>query len=481
MSAHVRSDRSDSQTDEREGSDPDRSWSDELRVASRLAWPLALSQVGHHFLGFVDTYLAGKVSAETLGAISIGNSVYFGASVLGMGLMMGLDAVASQALGGGRARAGRRALWQGFYLAAAVSVPLVLLMFLVSGSLPAIGVVPELSEGTAGYINARSVSILPWLTMTACRSYLQAARLTRPIVVATVVANLFNFVADAVVLFGDDALVSIGLSPMGLPTLGAAGVGWASTVSTLAQALVLAWAVRWVPVPAGPRSFRRIDRELAAQIARIGAPVGMQLFAEVFIFSYTGVLMGRMGADVAAAHQVALIYASLSFSICVGIGASSSVLVGRAVGQGDARGARRAGIATLGLALAVMVISATIMVSAGESLCRFMIDRDEVVPLATTLLMVAAAFQLVDGVQAVAAGALRGAGNTRFSLLFNLVGHWVVGIPVGLALCFSAEWGAVGLWWGLTCGLSVVAVALAWKFFSITARPIASVVAHLSE
>ncbi len=462
-------------------SDSPRYWSTELHAATRLALPLALSQVGHHFLGFVDTFLAGKVDAATLGAISIGNSVYFGASVLGMGLMMGLDAVASQAMGSGRLRAGRRALWQGVYLATALSLPLVLVMFAVSSSLPAIGVVPELAPGVADYIDARSVSILPWLTMTASRSYLQSAHLTRPIVISTVVANLFNVVADVLVLFGDDALLAVGLPALGLPRLGAFGVGLASTVATLAQAAVLAWAVRYVEVPDGPRSFRRIDGDLTRRIMSVGTPVGLQLFAEVFIFSLTGVLMGRMGADVAAAHQVALIYASLSFSICVGIGAAAAVLVGRAVGAGDARGARRAGLATMALAMMVMMVSATIMVFAGEPLSRFMIDRDEVVPLATTLMIIAAVFQLVDGLQAVAAGALRGAGNTRFSLASNLVGHWLVGIPVGLVLAFGAGWGAVGLWWGLTSGLTFVALALAWKFLAVTAREIRSVVGELSD
>lgn len=457
------------------------SWGQELHAATRLAWPLALSQVGHHFLGFVDTFLAGKVDAATLGAISIGNSVYFGASVLGMGLMMGLDAVASQAMGLDRRRAGRRALWQGIYLALLISVPLVAVMFTVSASLPAIGVVPTLAPGVADYIDARSISIVPWLTMTACRSYLQSAHFTRPIVISTVVANVFNVVADLLALFGDDALTAVGLPAVGLPRLGAFGVGLASTVATLAQAAVLAWAVRYVEVPEGPRSFHRLDFDLARRIVRVGTPVGLQLFAEVFIFSLTGVLMGRMGEDVAAAHQVALIYASLSFSICVGIGAAAAVLVGRAVGAGDRHGARRAGLATMALALMVMCVSATIMVFAGEPLSRFMIDRDQVVPLATTLLMIAAVFQLVDGLQAVAAGALRGAGNTRFSLISNLVGHWLVGIPVGLGLAFGAGWGAVGLWWGLTSGLTFVAFALAWKFWSVTQQDIHSVVGELSD
>ncbi|MEO1173929.1 MAG: MATE family efflux transporter, partial [Myxococcota bacterium] len=151
-----------------------RSWSRELRAAARLAWPLALSQVGHHFLGFTDTFLAGKVDAATLGAVSIGHAVYFSTAVLGMGMMMGLDAVASQSLGANRSRAGRRALWQGIYIALAMTVPLGILMLTVAESLPLFGVVPELYVETAEYIRSRVFSLTPFMILIACRSYLQA-------------------------------------------------------------------------------------------------------------------------------------------------------------------------------------------------------------------------------------------------------------------------------------------------------------------
>ncbi|MEM6532920.1 MAG: MATE family efflux transporter [Myxococcota bacterium] len=435
-----------------------------------------MSQVGHHFLGFTDTFLAGKVDATTLGSVSIGHAVYFSTAVLGMGMMMGLDAVASQTLGANRSRAGRRALWQGIYIALVATVPLAALMLIVSQSLPLFGVVPALGASTAEYIQSRVFSLTPFMCLIACRSYLQASQVTRPVVFSVVVANVLNIIADSVALFGDDALLAVGLPALGLPRLGAFGVGISSTMASIAQVLVLAWAVRVVPVAPGPRSFRRPDRELIRRVLRVGGPVSLQLFAEVFIFAATGVVMGTLGAEVAAAHQVALIYASLAFSICVGIGAAASVLVGRAVGAGDHVAARRSGLATLVLAAGVMSVSATLMVTSGGTLSRFVIDEPEVIPLSEQLLLIAAVFQLVDGVQAVSAGALRGAGVTRFSLGANVLGHWAVGIPVGFTLAFPLGLGPVGLWWGLTAGLTCVAIALTAKFLKVTSRPIESVV-----
>ncbi|MEM6732122.1 MAG: MATE family efflux transporter [Myxococcota bacterium] len=458
-----------------------RAWGEDVRATLRLSWPLALSQLGLFLLGFVDTYLAGKVDQQTLAAISLGNTVFYAAAVFGQGLLLGLDAVASQALGARRDRAGRRALWQGVYLAVAISVPLILAMYVVAWALPSFGVVEPLVRGTRDYISGRAFSLAPFLILGACRSYLQAAHLARPVIVSTVLANLINATSDVLVLFGDDALAAVGLPAVGLPRLGAFGLGLASSGASLTQCLFLAWAVRWVEVRPGPRSLRRFDIDLVRRIVSVGAPVGLQLFAEVFIFSFTGVLMGGISVYAAAAHQVALIYASLSFALCVGIGAAAAVLVGRAVGAGDTAGARRAGFVSLGLSVAVMSTSATIMIVFGETLSKFIIDDAEVVPLAGQLLRVAAVFQLVDGVQAVAAGALRGAGVTRFSLVSNLVGHWAIGIPVGLALGFSAGLGPVGLWWGLTTGLAAVAVALTFKFVVLTRRPIESVVGGLVD
>lgn len=443
-------------------------WRAELRAASRLAWPLAASQLGLNLLGLVDTFFAGKIDDVTLASVSIGNAVFYGTAVLGMGVMMGLDSVASQAFGAGEDRRSREALWQGVYLALALSVPLAFLMLGVAVALPVIGVVPELADGTSEYIYGRMPSIVPWLLLTACRSYLQAAELARPVVISTIAANVINFLADGLLLFGDEALFALGLPGLGVPRLGAFGVGLASTAATLVQWGVLIAAVTMVVVPDGKRSFRRLNLEVALGVARVGVPVALQLFAEVFVFALTGVLVGRIGAEVTAAHQVALTYASLSFALCLGVGATAAVRVGRAIGARQRGGVRRAGLVTIGLAVGIMTVSALLMVGAGEFLVRLMIDDDDVVELATRLLLVAAVFQLVDGIQAVAAGALRGAGLTRVSLLANLVGHWLVGLPTGLVLAYVFDLGATGLWWGLTTGLCAVAIALSAQFWIVS-------------
>jgi len=191
------------------------------------------------------------------------------------------------------------------------------------------------------------------------------------------------------------------------------------------------------------------------------------------VFAGTGVLMGRMGTQVMAAHQVALQMASMTFAVALGIGSATSVQVARAIGRRDAAATRRAGLSGIAVGAGFMAVMAVLMWTVPESLVRIMTSDAEVVPAAARLLIIAAVFQVVDGVQAVSAGALRGAGETRWTFVANVVGHWGVGAPVGLILAFAVGLGPVGLWWGLTTGLAVVALALSLKFAHLSRRPIA--------
>lgn len=450
---------------------PERSAaSKEFGAVFRLAWPLALSQLGLNLLGFVDTFFAGELGKTALGAVAIGNSIFFGVTVLGMGVMMGLDAVASQAYGAASETTARRALWQATYLALPLSIILIGFMSITVGLLPRFGVVEDLVEGCAEYIAGRQISVLPWVWIVAGRSYLQAAERTKPIVFAMIVANGINAGADGVLIFGDDALAAVNLPGIGLPHLGAYGIGLASSIATFAQAAVLAAAVARTPFRSGARPHRDLDLPLMVRITIVGVPVALQQFAEVSLFTVTGILMGTIGTEVAAAHQVAITYASLSFALCVGVGAAAAVRFGRYVGAGDRVGARQAGIAALAVGGGIMTVSALCMVYGGKVLSGFMTDDMGVIEIASELLLIAAVFQWVDGVQAVAAGALRGAGLTRFALAANLVGHWLIGFPVGVGLAFVNHQGAAGLWWGLVGGLTTVAIALVFRLHVATRR-----------
>jgi MATE family multidrug resistance protein len=259
--------------------------------------------------------------------------------------------------------------------------------------------------------------------------------------------------------------------------MGAAGAAIATSLVSALQLALLAAVIRAVPLPGGRRPPRRPDaRELRAAV-RVGVPIGLHMGAEVGVFALVGLLAARLGAIPLAAHQLAISVASLSFMVAVGFGNAGSVRVGWAVGAGDRAGARRAGLAAFGAGGAFMTLTALVFFLFPSAIARAMSDDPAVIAAAVPLLRVAAVFQISDGIQGVGAGVLRGAGETRFTFLANLAGHWALGLPVALALGFAAGVGVTGLWWGFVLGLSAVAAALFARFLRISAREIAPLAA----
>ena len=446
--------------------------SEELSLLVRLAVPLAAANLGQTLIGAVDTAVVGRLGTVELGAAGLGNSVFFTVTVLGMGVMLGLDPLIAQAVGANEPTRARRTLWQGVWLALGLGFPLCVAVVLLGSLLERFGIDAATAEHTRDYVYARVWGLAPFLVFVALRGYLQAVSSTRPVVVAVVVANVINLPLSWALVFGDAGLTSLGLPALGVPRMGVAGAAWASTLCTLLQMAVLAVGVRRLTRGA-EHGVRRPAAPLMKKALLLGTPIGLQLLAEFGVFSLVNVLMGNLDARSLAAHQVAITIASATFMVPVGIGAATSVRVGQAVGRADITGTRRAGVTGIAVGMAFMVCAATAFLLLPRLLAGIITDEIDVIEAVVPLLFVAAVFQLSDGVQAVAAGALRGAGDTRFPLLANLGGHYLVGLPLGVALGFGLGLGARGLWWGLSAGLTCVAVALALRFWHASSRPIA--------
>jgi MATE family multidrug resistance protein len=290
-------------------------------------------------------------------------------------------------------------------------------------------------------------------------------------VISVVAANVANLVLDLLLVFGGGALPAWTGPLRAVPPLGAAGAAIASTLVTCVQTGLLARATSRAPAP-GPPARRPDARDLRRALT-VGAPVGLHMGAEVGIFALVGFLAGRLGPAEIAAHQIAIAYASLSFCVALGIGNAGGVRVGWAVGARDRAAARRAGLVAIAAGAAFMSLSGLAFLLWPGALARLSTDDPAVLATATPLLVVAAVFQVSDGVQGVGAGVLRGAADTRFTFAANMVGHWAVGLPIALGLGIAAGLGVVGLWWGLCAGLSLVAAALLWRFLRISSREIA--------
>jgi MATE family multidrug resistance protein len=300
---------------------------------------------------------------------------------------------------------------------------------------------------------------------------LQAAGVTRPLVVAAIVANVLNLPLSWLLVFGDAGLVELGLPALGVPSFGVVGAGVTSTLVMGLQLAVIASALGRVPCD---EAFgRRPRRALMLKALAVGLPIGLQRLAEIGIFSITGVLMAKISTRAVAAHQVALILATASFMVPLGISSAATARVGHAVGKGDRLGARRAGFASFVLAITFMSLCASAMIAFPTTLARLLTDQEAVIEAARPLIIIAAFFQISDGLQIVVNGALRGMGDTRVVLYLNLVAHYALGVPLGVGLAFGADWGARGLWWGLFAGLSAVALALLARFVRLSARDVA--------
>ncbi len=424
-----------------------------------LAAPLVAQQAGHHLMGVVDAAMLGRYSDTALAAAGVGNNVYFAISCVGMGIVMGMDTVVPQALGAGRLDEARRAVGAGVRLAILVGLIGTLLVLLSPVVLVLADVNKDVLEEARPFLYMRALGVVPFLLMIALRSYLAAHGKTRPMLIAMVVGNIANALLDLALIYGVPALH--------IPPLGVIGAAGATTFVAILTTAVYALGVR--ELDRGSKRPRSTAADIIA-IVRHGGPVGGQLLAEVGVFGIATVLAARIGTIPAGAHSVALNLSSLTFSFSVGIATATSVRVGHAVGAGDLALARRRGLLGIALGLIVMACFAATFLAIPRLLASGFSDDAAVVAATIPLLQIAALFQLSDGTQAIAAGALRGRGDTRATLYANLLGHYVVGLPIVLGLGFGAGLGAPGLWWGLSVGLTATALFLVARFIRSTSR-----------
>ncbi len=442
----------------------------ELGALLRLSWPITVAQLGIMAMGLVDTAVLGRVSVTELAGSSIGRSVMFAAITPAMGIAFALEPLASQAVGAGelpRAWGSLRSTSRAVLIA---GVPLIALGVLSLFALEACGVDPAIARRARAFAFAQSPGMLLVLTFLAHKTFLQAHGRTRPALVAAAVANAVNLVACNLLVRGDDVLVALGAAPVGLPRMGAVGAGIAFSIANAVMAATAVAASRALrPASTEPRDTSVSVRD----VMRLGTPVGLQLLAEVGVFALCAVLVGRFGPTAVAAHQVALGLASFTFMGAVGFSGGAAVRVGYAVGEG--RSPRRAGLIGLACGGLFMAVAGALFAAFPELLVRLFTSDVDVVALGAKLVVIAAVFQLFDGLQVVGGGALRGAGDVRFPFIATVLAHWAVGFPAAVLLSFRCGLGVRGIWWGLACGLITVGVLLVLRFLRLTRGVIARV------
>jgi MATE family multidrug resistance protein len=440
---------------------------EELRALVKLSLPIAIAQLGLVGMSLVDTAVIGRVSVNDLAGAGMGRSIGFASIVVGMGVTTALEPMAAQAIGAGEHGHAWRCYVANLRAAMWLWAPAMVAAFAVTLTLPPLGVAAPVVDRVRLYLVGQAPGFGLTLAFLSSKTFLQAHGETRPALVGSLVANAVNVVASNLLVRGDDALRAVGLPGVGLPGLGALGGGIAFSIASLVLLAFTATAAhkyRWHEE--GPLVPLR-------RVYQLGLPVGFQMLAEMGIFSLVALLSGALGPEVASAHQVAIGLAAFTFMGALGVSGATAVRVGHAIGAGASP--RRAGVLGIGLGAAVMTFGAVAFLAFPRFLVSAFTHDERVIAIGVLLVRIAALFQLFDGVQVVAAGALRGAGDVRFPFVANVVAHWLVGFPIALLLGFALKGGAPGLWWGLTAGLVVVSVALAWRFAVISKRVIARV------
>jgi MATE family multidrug resistance protein len=429
----------------------------ELAAMVALAVPVVLSELGWVAQGIVDTIMVGKLGPVAIGAVALGNAVYYSPSLFGIGLLLGLDTLVAQAHGRKDHDDCHRWLAQAVYLACIVTLPLMLLIFLASFGFAPFGIAPQVAGPAASYLRVLNWGTLPLLLYGGTRRYLQGVGQVRVVTVTLVAANLINW-------FGNWALI---YGRLGLPAMGVNGSALSTVVSRIFMAAaLLGFAWRYERRRGHPlfRNWAGPGLARIRQLVKLGAPAAGQIVLEVGAWNMATFSAGWLTPVALATHQIVLNYASLTYMVPLGISAAAAVSVGQAVGAGDLERARRAGWLALALGTGFMLLAAVAFLAAPVPLIALYTRDPRVMAVGTSLLGIVAAFQIFDGIQTVSTGALRGLGETRIPMYANLVGYWVLGLPLGFFLCFVLHWGIYGLWIGLTLALVVIAltVLLRW-------------------
>jgi MATE family multidrug resistance protein len=431
----------------------------EFRPTLRLAIPLVLAELGWMSMAIVDTMMVGRLpnSAVAIAAVSLGGILVHLLAFFGGGLLIGLDTLVSQAFGAGRREDCHRSLVHGIYLSLALTPLLMAPVWFCDSLLRFARIAPDIIALAVPYSRALAWGTLPLLLYFAVRRCMQGMNMVGPIAFALVTANIINAVGNWVLIYGK----------LGAPAMGAVGSGWSTAWARIYLAAVLVGYLLWYDQKHRTDLLRTpIQPELMRirRLVALGFPAAMQITLEIGVFALVTALIGRLGAVSLASHQIALNTVSFTYMVPLGVSSAAAVRVGQAIGRKDPEGAGDAGGTAIFLGASFMACASALLLLFPRWIAR-MYTPDETIIHSTILLLGAgAAFQLFDGIQTVATGALRGAGDTRTPMFCHFTAYWIIGLPLGAWLCFSRGWGAFGLWAGLSLALILIGIVLlfAW-------------------
>ena len=425
-----------------------------------LAYPVVLSQLGHIMVSVADSVMAGRLGTLPLAAASLGNSLFTIVLVFGLGISYSITPLIAAADGKqNHVRIGLLLL-NGLVLNVITGVLLIGLFYVAAPLIPLLDQPEEVEMLALPYVRILFFSMLPLLVFQAFKQFAEGLSLTRQAMYLSIFANLLNILLNYLLIFGK----------LGFPALGLNGAAWATLIARVVMGGLMAAYVLSAKRFDFYRALLRLRNVSLTHIRRIflfGLPISLQMIFEMGAFSFSAIMIGWLGAKELAAHQIAINIAAVTYMMASGIAAAATIRVGNNKGRNDSRGIRLAGYSSFLMVMAFMASTGLLMVFARFYIPQFYVNDPEVIQMAAGLIIIAALFQLSDGIQVVGLGALRGLEDVKVPSLISLLAYWLLALPIGYLLGFVAGMGTTGIWTGLLIGLSIAAVLLFLRFRKI--------------
>jgi MATE family multidrug resistance protein len=440
----------------------DNSWIAHAKPMLRLGGPLIVNYLAVAGMHFADAVMAGRLGADALAAVAVGASVWMLGFAFCLGLLMAISPIVARHFGAGRHDLIGRYARQGVYLGFVLGLPLIgLAQYAVEPLLTWIGIDAEFRDLTIGYVKSIMFGAPGIFIFLALRFTTEGLGHTRPIMFTSVIALSCNVFLNYVLMFGK----------FGAPALGVVGCGIASAITMWLVAGALALYMMLSPFYRRFDLFSRVAPlrlSVLREMVVLGVPIAITITAEAGLFGAVSILMGTRGVEITAAHQIAINFASTMFMVPVALISASTIRIGQLLGAGHLQGARLSGAVGIGLCALFMAVSALFLLVFRDTVVSWYTDDAAVRSIAISLLLMAAIFQVADGVQIGAAAALRGYKDTRIPMLVNMFAYWVLAFPLAFLAAITFKAPPNYTWAGFIVGLGTAAVLLSWRYNRIS-------------
>lgn len=430
---------------------------DHFRITFNLAFPVMLSQLGQVSVGVADSMMVGRLGALPLAAASLGNSIFFVILMFGMGVSMGITPLVSVAEGKGKSKRISRLFQHGLWINILTSLLLTSIVLILAQGLHFLDQPEEVVSLTIPYLFVITASLFPFMVFQTFKQFAEGLSQTKQAMYITIFCNLVNVFLNWVLIFGK----------LGAPEMGLMGAGWSTLISRVLMPIMMGWYVlkaKKYQVFQLSLYLKKWSLPMFSRILNVGIPTGFQYIFEVSAFSTAAIMMGWLGVNALAGHQIAINLASISYMMVAGLSTAGMIRVSNQIGRANFKAMKEAGMVVYAMSMVFMAFTALIFITFRNFLPTLYIDDPAVISLSSSLLVIAGLFQLSDGAQVIGLGVLRGMEDVKVPTYVTLIAYWILGLPLGYLLAFEFGFGAKGIWYGLLIGLSVTAFLLYFRF-----------------